>query len=186
MALIPRAGLKTDVEFEFARDLQAKPAITFIDLSKEFVKPQVFRDGKIIPDILLKKNVVDQIVGVAVIPGDTPRVISQSIAAGTHVSRGTKVDIILASRKKIPIDILTDVHSGFGIQDIDQVITGFLDTPVITDAVLTYATADQLPAAARTAIEGKLAAKGIAIDASKSSTSFEAAFQTLKGAAAFK
>ena len=159
-----------------------------IDVSDQPLKSNVVRQGKLVPAVALDPKIVDTFVtpDVIVTPTLAPRVVSQSIAPGVKVARGASVDIILAPRNTIPIDVIVGVHEGFRGRNVGGVVDTILTRPEVVSAVLDFETAEEVPAAQRAVIEEALSSNDIGIVAGDAKRDFDAAFRTLKGAAAFK
>jgi hypothetical protein len=159
-----------------------------IDVSDKPLKSNVLRQGKQVPAVELNRRIVDAFATAdkVVTPTLAPRVVSQSIAPGVKVAKGASVDITLAPRHTIPIDIIVGWHEGFGERTVGGVIEEILNKPDVVEAVLDFEEPEQVPAASRAAIEQALAANNIGIVADDPKRDFNAAFRTLKGAAAFK
>jgi hypothetical protein len=159
-----------------------------IDVSEQPLKSNVVRQGKLVPAVALDQKIVDAFVtpDVIVTPTLAPRVVSQSIPPGVKVARGASIDIVMAPRNTIPIDIIVGVHEGFRGFNVGGVVDAMLGQPEVANAVLDFEEPEQVPAASRAAIEQALAANDIGIVADDPKRDFNAAFRTLKGAAAFK
>ena len=162
--------------------------LKIIDVSDQPVKSNVLRQGKQVPTVTLDPKVISSFITPDVIlpPQQAPRVVSQSIAPGIKVAKGATIDIVLAPRNIIPIDVIAGAHKGFVGRDMGGVIDTFLAKPEILNAVLDFDTAAEVPSATRTAIEKELTDNNISIVADDNTQNFDAAFRTLKGAAAFK
>ncbi|MGH6923617.1 MAG: hypothetical protein ACRED5_07740 [Propylenella sp.] len=159
-----------------------------IDVSDQPLKSNVVRQGKQVPAVEIDQKIVDTFVtaDVLVTPTLAPRVVSQSIAPGIKVAKGMSVDLVLAPRITIPIEIIKGVHEGFAGRNVGNVVDNLLGQPEVANAVLDFDEPEQVPAASRAAIEQALSANDIGIVADDPKRDFNAAFRTLKGAAAFK
>jgi hypothetical protein len=162
--------------------------IKVIDVSDKPLKPNVVRQGKQVPAVALDPRIVDTLLGPEVIitPGQAPRVVSQSVPAGTKIAKGASIDISLAPRTTIPIDVITGFHPGFAGTNIGGIVDTILSNRQVSDAVLDFDTAAEVPEATRAAIRTTLQGSNIGIDDADPARSFDAAVRTLKGAAAFK
>jgi hypothetical protein len=159
-----------------------------IDISDKPLKSNVVRQGRQVPAVALDPRAVDAILGPEVIitPGQAPRVVSQSIPPGTKVARGAGVDISLAPRSTIPIDVIVGFHPDFRGKNVGGVVEVILANRQVSDAVLDFDNAADVPAATRAVIEQTLTTNQVGINNDDPTRSFEAAFLTLKGVAAFK
>ena len=163
-------------------------ALKVIDVSDKPLKTNVLRQGKQVPAVVLDQKIIDTFItpDKIVPPTLAPRVVSQSIAPGIKVAKGASVDIVLAPRNTIPIDVIIGLHEGFRGRNVGGVVDTMLAKPEVVNAVLDFETATEVPAATRTAIEQELASNNIGIVADDPKRNFDAAFRTLKGAAAFR
>jgi hypothetical protein len=183
MATVPR-----DFRATSATSISAPGGLKVIDVSDKPMKSNVVRQGKQVPAVALDPRIVDTFVtpDVIVTPILAPRVVSQSIAAGIKVTKGASVDIMLAPRNTIPIDVIVGIHEGFRGRNVGGVVDTILTQPEVVGAVLDFETAAEVPAPQRAVIEAALASNNIGIVPDDSKRNFDAAFRTLKGAAAFK
>jgi hypothetical protein len=181
MATVPRG-------FDFKTTSSTSSGLKVIDVSDKPVKSNVVRQGKQVPAVVLDAKIVDTFVtpDVIVTPTLAPRVVSQNIAPGVKVARGASVDITLAPRNTIPIDVVVGVHEGFRGRNVGGVVDSILVQPEVVSAVLDFETAAEVPAPQRAAIEAALASNDIGIVPDDPKRNFDSAFRTLKGAAAFK
>jgi hypothetical protein len=159
----------------------------FVDLTQEVKSAQIVRRGYQVPAAKVDASAAARIIGDLQIvdPKNLPRVISQSILPGTKVSAGTAVDLVLAPKSSIPIDIFQGIHTAFK----GKALT-FTD-PIATDAdarkiLLTYEHPEDVPAVEKQTLTGILSRNGVAVDDTKTDTSFNAAFNTMRSAMAFQ
>jgi hypothetical protein len=175
MANIPAAALN-----------QASKSV-FVDLTQEVKSAQIVRRGYQVPAAKVDVTQAAKIIGDLQIvdPKILPRVISQTIAPGTKVTAGTAIDLVLAPKSSIPIDIFQDIHIAFK----GKALT-FAD-PIAVDAdarkiLLTYERPEDVPAVEKAALTTVLSRNGVAIDETKTNTSFNAAFNTMRSVMAFQ
>jgi hypothetical protein len=159
----------------------------FVDLTQEVKSAQIVRRGYQVPAAKVDVAQAAKIIGdlQVVDPKNLPRVVSQSIVPGTKVTAGTAVDLVLAPKSSIPIDIFQDIHVAFK----GKALT-FTD-PIAADAdarkiLLTYERPEDVPAVERQTLTGVLSRNGVAVDDSKTETSFNAAFGTMRSVMAFQ
>jgi hypothetical protein len=100
------------------------PDIVFVELGEAVQKAQIARDGVPVAKINLDQVVIDQ-VAISKPPFIT-KVVSQSIAPGTPVPKGTAVDIVLVEPFDLPSAIAKDGHRGLDDRTIGQVAELFL------------------------------------------------------------
>src|SRR5687767_5968179 len=108
MALFPSKDSSTTIGITSA----PREKVVVVDLSPEPAKAKVVREGYQVPRAPLDAQkaafLVDELIGI--LPEQTPRVLAQSIPAGSKVAQGTTVDLVLAPTDVIPFDIFADVH----------------------------------------------------------------------------
>jgi hypothetical protein len=162
-------------------------SIEFIDLSEEPAKAKIVRSGFEVPTVKLDLKRVDQFVGdLTQIPTkDLPRVISQAIPAGTKVAAGTTVDLVLAPRTRIPFDVFDGVHADLATKTLD-VIDPLFANPAIKKTLLTYTSADEVPAVERAQLQTAFAGVGITVDETNPNRTFDKAFHSARGGIAFQ
>ncbi|MCX6627065.1 MAG: PASTA domain-containing protein [Candidatus Solibacter sp.] len=159
----------------------------FVDLTQEVKSAQIMRRGYQGPAAKVDVAQAAKIIGDLQIvdPKTQPRVISQTIAPGTKVTAGTAIDLVLAPKSSIPLDIFQDIHSAFK----GKALT-FTD-PIAADAdarkiLLTYERPEDVPAVEKAALTGVLARNGVSINESQTNTGFNAAFNTMRSVMAFQ
>lgn len=160
-----------------------------VELAEKPAIAKVVRDGFQVPQVMLDPQKADFFLGdlEAVLPLKTPRVVSQSIRAGTRATAGTVVDLVLAPPFVIPLNIFENVHKDL----FDLKVSELLDKPLLKDAkvretLLQYDNVDNIPKADRDALTLKFQAADIHIDEAAAATSFAAAFSSARGALAFR
>jgi hypothetical protein len=85
----------------------AREQPVFIQLGESQARADIFRDEYAIPAFEIDESVIgDIIVGPAVVN----KVVSQSIAPGTIVARGTEISVTLAPPETVPGRIIIDGH----------------------------------------------------------------------------
>ena len=104
---------------------------------------------------------------------------------GTKVAAGTGVDLVLAPKSAIPIDMFENTHTAFRGKTVDQVdgITGNSEARRI---LLTYENALDLPKPEKDELLGIFNQNHVIIDDTKVETSFDAAFDTMRNVMAFQ
>src|SRR5207248_924085 len=86
----------------------APPSTVFVELGEAAQKAQIARDGVGIAPIALNTDALQNLI--AGRPQLVTKVVSQSVAPGTAVPRGTTVDLVLAQPGVLPIDVIRDPH----------------------------------------------------------------------------
>ncbi|MBX3670452.1 MAG: PASTA domain-containing protein [Rhodocyclaceae bacterium] len=160
---------------------------TLIDLSPEPAKAKVVREGYQVPAVALdeKKSgfFLDNLKQVP--PRSQPRVVSQSVPAGTKVLPGTAVDLVLAPASTIPFDIFEGVHKSLVEKNLTT-LDPVLDDATVRQTLLKYNAAADVPATDKKVISDALAGAGITISEDAADTGFDAAFKSARNALAFR
>ncbi len=125
-------------------------------------RAKIVRDGKPVGQITVNQ---DKIAGVLV--GYRPvasRVVTQSIAPGTPIAKGTSVNLVLAEANRIPINVVDGVHLAIQTETMASLYERFLkDDPELVNIVANAATGTAIPAADVAKIEKKAAAKDVSV-----------------------
>jgi hypothetical protein len=165
----------------------ASKDVRFVDLSKKVTSAKAVREGFAVPAAQVNKEkaafLIDQLPAAA--RRDIPRVVTQSIPPGTHVSAGTAVDLVLAPKQSVPFEIFDGVHSdlqGHTLDFLDDV----LDNNAVRELTLGFDTPDKMTPAQKKVITDQMAAKDIGVDPDNPDRSFEAMFEGLRAAAAYR
>src|SRR5262245_51597175 len=168
-----------------ASPLAASRAV-FVDLTEDVKSAQIVRRGYQVPAAKVDVAQAAKIIGdlQVVDPKTLPRAISQSIAPSTKMTAGMAVDLVLAPESAIPADIFHCIHIAFKGKPLTFTYA------IATDAdarkiLLTYEHPEDVPAAEKQTLTGVLVRNGVAIDDTKTDTSFNAAFDTMRSAMAF-
>ncbi len=149
---------------------------------------QVVREGFQVPAVQFNAQAAEFFLGNLDIiqPRQTPRVVSQSIKPGTKVTAGTVVDLTLAPPSAIPFGIFDNVHRDLRNRNISVLVDGILQDNTTRQSLLKYDKAADVPQAERAALTTQFVAASIVIDDAVPEASFEAAFNSARGALAFK
>lgn len=158
--------------------------VTVVDLSKEPERPNIVREGFLVPPVAVRPEIIDQ-VGV-VKPVDPLRVVVQSIPAGTRVPKGTVVDIKVIDPRDLDLDIIIGVHRGLAERKIGTVIEQFLEDDGLRQSVLAADKPTDLSDVGRQQILRAAERNDVAVDEGDPQNNFDALFTSLRGAAAFR
>ncbi len=107
-----------------ARIQRADPSTVFVELGEAAQTAQIARDGVGVATVRIDPEALQNVI--AGRPRLVAKVVSQSIAPGTGVPKGTAVDIVLAPPDRLPIDILQNFHIGLAQQTVGQVFDTFV------------------------------------------------------------
>jgi hypothetical protein len=171
-----------------SRTKEAAEKTVFIDLTEKAAKAKVVREGYQVPPAAFDKNKAqfefDQYEILP--PKSLPRVISQSVPAGTKVTRGTVVDLVLVPRSSVPFDIFDGVHTDFKGKNVEFMTEGMMADAKTRQIFLNYEDPDDIPAADKTFIQKQFVDNGITFDEAAENKNFKSAYNTARGALAFR
>ena len=97
----------------------------FVDVGARKIDANVSRDGVPIGALPIDRDRFDDFFGGR--PAVTQKIVSQSVAPGTPVPVGTKVDLVLAEPGRLPIDLVSGVHADLREQTVAQVYQAFVE-----------------------------------------------------------
>jgi len=114
---------------ELAASAQGEVRQVFVQLGESRTNANIRRDNYAIPSFDLDEDVIDDIV---IGPILRNKVVSQSIAPGTVVAKGTTVDLVLAPAANLPGRIIPNGHSFFAERTMEEAYDLYLrDDPVM-------------------------------------------------------
>ncbi len=159
----------------------------FVDISEKAAKPKVVREGFHVPPVNLDQKKADFFVDqlVTVTPKQLPRVISQSVPPGTKVTRGTVIDLVLAPKDAVPFDIFENAHADLKTRALTHV-DDIVENPAARQILLSREKADDVPPAEKQTLITEFGKKGIRIDEADPDRTFNKAFDSVRGAVAFR
>ena len=164
------------------------PQQTFVDLTTVAAPPpKISRGGFEVPATTLNPAIVGTFVGglTPILPVSEPRVLTQSIPKGTTVPLGTKVDITMTARNVIPFDIFEAPHAALKGKLLDAV-DPVLDDPAVRETLLKFENPADVPAADKANLIAQFKTVHVDVNDASPDTSFNAAFQSMRGALAFR
>jgi hypothetical protein len=157
-----------------------------VDVGAATVIPTVVRGGEEVksPQLNLDKvsDLVTRLVPITRIK--VPRVVSQSIPAGTRIPKGTPVDLVLIPVSDIDFSLLTTVHDDLKAKTIDSMLPLVSDPAIVP--ILQKDSVDNLTDAEKATLTSKLAPLGVTVDNTVPGKSLSLAFQSLQSAKAFQ
>jgi hypothetical protein len=168
--------------------LQQDDKTVLIDLTEKTAKAKVVREGYQVPPAALDKNKAQfEFDNYEITPSKAlPRVVAQSVPAGTRVTGGTVVDLVLVPRSGVRFDIFEGVHSDFKGKNVEFMTEGMLEDSKARQIFLSYENAGDVPAADKSFLQSQFIERGITFDENKADKNFQAAYNTARGALAFK
>ena len=158
-----------------------------IDLSEKTKKPKVVREGFEVPPAPLEQKQAEFTINnlVTVPPKAMPRVVSQSIAAGTRVTPGTVIDFVVVPKSDIPFSMFSGIHEMLAAKTLDQV-DDIVENTTIREVLLKRESAAAVTPDEKKTLVTALQAKGIVVDDTQPGRTFEKAFNSVRSAAAFR
>jgi len=167
--------------------ISAKASTQFIDISDKPTKAKVVREGFEVPHVTLDEKKTSFVLEnlPTVIPKFSPRVVSQSIPSGTKVTPGTVVDLILAPKDVIPFDIFDNVHADLktkALSHVDDVI----ENVAVREVLLRHDSASEVTVDEKQLLITEFQKKGVTVNEADSARTFAKAFDSVRGAAAFR
>jgi len=159
----------------------------FIDLSEKTKRAKVVREGFEVPPVPLEQKQAEFTINnlVTVLPKAMPRVVSQSIAAGTRVTPGTVVDFVVVPKSDIPFNIFSGVHEMLAAKTVDQV-DDLVENTAIREVLLKRESAAAVTPDEKKTLITAFQSKGIVVDDAQPGRTFEKAFNSIRSAAAFR
>lgn len=156
-----------------------------VDVSEKAVSAVIVREGEQYKAPAVKKASVDDLLSrlKPVERKAVPRVLSQSLPAGTFVARGTPVDLVLVRSADVTMGILEDVHVGLADRTVEELLPVF-ENPLVKSA-MKKGDSSKITDTEKQAVEEALAGFQIDIDESDGQKTFDKAFKSLQGARVF-
>jgi hypothetical protein len=159
----------------------------FINIDDKPVQAKVVREGFQVPSVALDIQQADFLLEnlVTVAPRFSPRVVSQSIPAGTKVTSGTVVNLILAPKDSIPFGIFEGTHADLKGRTLNHV-DDLVENAKTRELLLKRETASAVLPAEKDFLITELGKKGITVNESDPERTFEKAFGNVRSAVAFR
>jgi hypothetical protein len=169
------------------RATSSSATIKVIDVSDRPDAANVVRDGRNVPVITVRPEIADTIVAKDLLDVRQvqQRVLSQSVAPGTRVARGTVVDIVLVNKAVVPVATFEGTHLDLAQQTLDIVAAPYFADDTIRQAVFATESYAQLPAETQTALVNIAREHGVTVDAGQPGRRPEELFETLRIASTF-
>lgn len=169
----------------------AAAAPVFVELSKTAKKADIVREGFGVAEAKVAPLALERWLGGIGVqrPQETPRVVSSSIEAHKKVPVGTAVDLVLAPRKDIPLDIFEGVHVDLRQRTVGSLLEDTMEQEANKQAlriVLAKDSEEELSASEKQVVTTMLQAANVTIDDTDADKSFGAAFRALRFSSAFR
>lgn len=174
-------------EFRFPTNVAgfARRTTKTVDVSDRPIAAVIVREGRQVKAPAVRKDSVDDLISRLdlVDRKATPRVVSQSLPAGTFVARGTPVDLVMVRSSDVSMGVLEEVHDGLKERSVEDMFMLF-DNPLIKKAV-DKGDASKVSDEEKQAIRDGFEEMGVDIDDQDAGKSFDRAFKSLEGARVF-
>lgn len=155
----------------------------FVDVGSRKIDANVSRDGVPIGALPIDRDTFDDFFGGK--PAVTHKVVSQSVAPGTPVPVGSKIDLVLAEPGRLPIDIVSGVHLDVRGETIGRVYEAYVADNLDVRRVLARVDKpDNLTAQDEQTIKAAFGEQDVEVG-DEAGRDVAAAFQTLKAAFVF-
>ena len=158
-----------------------EPATTvFIDVAADSTRAEVTRGGFNLGEIFVRPDVIGDVLDTR--PIVQTKVVSQTIAPGTAVARGTAIDLVLTRTDDLPLTIIPGVHQFFQNLTMADAFGRFEQDPTVRDIVRRRTDVAQLTSNEQTALTTALAQQGVQVgtdadnDLGSAFTALQAAF----------
>jgi hypothetical protein len=147
---------------------------------------KVLRDGnEIVPPVVNDRLVGDLVDKLPPFPRlNIPRVLSQSVGAGTFVAKGTQVDLVLLLPQDINVGLLQNTHVDLANRPITQLLPLTVD-PAVAPILANNDTPDTLSETDKATLQQKAGTLQVGIDENTPGKTTGNLFTALKGAVAF-
>jgi hypothetical protein len=154
-----------------------------IDVGASTTKAEISRGGFAVAEIPLRADLVSSFLETT--PILATKVVGQSVAPGTAVAIGTAVDLVIASPRDMPLNVVPGSHVAFANLTMAQVNDQFAADPKVRDILRTRSRPEDLTAGDITVLTTLLQSKNVAIGNGPAET-VGAAFTAIQAAFTFQ
>ena len=169
-------------------NLSALSAATIqkVEVGTQPVVPTIVRGGQEVMAPPLNVGKVDDLIGrlVPIVRTAVPRAVSQSIAPGTMVAKGTPIDVVFVPVSDIDFSLFDNVHDGLKNLSVESVLPIVADPAVAS--ILQKGAASDLTDADKQTLVAKVQPLGVTVNDTVTSESTATLFDSLKNARAFQ
>jgi hypothetical protein len=156
-------------------------SVVFVDVAEQGTKAQITRAGAPLAEIQVRPEVISSYLDSLDIVA--ARVVSQSIAPGTAVPRGTVVNVTLARVGTLPIEAIAEVHPALTEFTVASATEAFL-TPEVKDILRRRTDPDDLTTSEKATVTAALQTRNISVT-DEGPTSLKNAYTGLQAAFQF-
>ena len=154
-----------------------------IDVEESSTKAEISRGGFAVAEIAVNNAAIASFLDDLTVV--QTKVVTQTIAAGVAVARGTAVDIVLAQTGNLPVVVIPGIHQAFSNLTMAQLHNQFAAVPEVRDLVRTKTDASQLTADELTTLTTALQNNNVAVGTGAGETA-ESAFTAIQAAFTFQ
>lgn len=154
--------------------------VVYVEVGDPGTKANITRGGAGLAELQVNTEAITSYLdGLRAIP---TKVVTQSIAPGVTVARGTVIDVTLAQVDQLPLGVVASVHPGLAGFTVDQATTAFL-TPEVKDILRRRTDPADLTTAEKSTITAVLNTREISVtddgagSLTNAYTGLQAAFQ---------
>jgi hypothetical protein len=160
--------------------------VTRVDVGDKPITPTIVRGGEEVVAPPLNPGKIDDLITrlVPIRRVQVPRSVSQSIAPGTMVAKGTPIDLVFVPVSDIDFSLFDNVHEDLKVKTVESILPLIKDTLVAP--ILQKSRVEDLSEAEVKTLTEKLQTHQIAVDDASPTRSISIAFNSLKNAKAFQ
>ncbi len=137
-----------------------RSSTVFVEIRPSSVAAEVARAGSMLPAVAIDARIVDSVLD-RLTPVAT-KVVSQSVAPGTAVPRGTAVDLVLARPGDLPGRIIPGIHEAFKVRTIGDIGQQLIEAqPTVKEIIRRKPVVTDLTEAERATVTNALAQSGV-------------------------
>ncbi len=179
-----RISLSEDAVTAFNMPRATGPTTIFVNLGEAEKQANIARDGVAVPVVPIDFSVIDQVV--PIIPLLQPRVVAQSVPAGTRIPQGTTIEVVLASPLDLPTRIVPDAHVALREIPLETVFRDFVrDRDDVRAVLARNISPETLSQADQSVIQAAFTEQHIDIDETATGAGVRNAFLALQAAQTF-
>lgn len=162
--------------------------VKVVDISDKPVEAEVLRDGRKVPPVQIREDLVADFVAPDRLDGRIvqTRVVYQAVPAGKRVARGTVVDLVLSNPYLIGTDFIAGSHSDLSHRSLGQVADTFFVSTEVRRSIQLADDVAELPTDARAAIEAAAVENDITLDETDPERDLQSLYVAIKAADAYR
>lgn len=172
-----------------SKEYTVSDKVVVVDVSEKPATSKIVREGYDVPAVTINKSNADFFISQLppLTSTQSPKVVIQSIAAGTKVVVGTAVDITLAPPDIIPATVIDNLHADLAEANIATLTTGALNDSKTRQILLKYDKSENVAENDRSYLEGVLKEyHNVSVDDADPERTFDRAYTSMKSALAYR